>query len=76
MSCSLYSRLYMCVCGLFLETVPWRDETGVSHTSMEYLYFTVFTLKMNECILTPEPQSLTQQAFFFFNIFLPVSSPQ
>lgn len=74
-----YYRLWwiVYVCGLFLENAkhPRSEEEGVSHTWMELLYFTVFTLKMNECILSPDPQSLSvlspppSQSLSFFNIF-------
>ena len=66
-------ELFMCVWSVSGECgVPWRDEEGLLHTSMEYLYFTVFGFRMNEWIVSPEPQSLylfLPQSLSSFNIF-------
>lgn len=75
-------ELFMCVvCFWKMQSTQEAWEGGVvSHTSMEYLQFTVFTLKMNERILSPEPRSLTifipPSSLFLPHRRLPVLSPQ
>lgn len=77
MSSSLLLQTVMhcsCVWSVFEECqVSGGMRRGVSHISMEFSYFTVFTFKMNAGILSPEPHSLSLISPQFLSLMIPFS---